>query len=75
MCESSFLRGAKKLKARNFQGRIAAIAEYGDQLDGLMESGADAAFNIYSESGRGFARHVCEKLETNLRPDGENGTG
>ena len=65
----------KKLKARNFQGRIAAIAEYGDQLDGLMESGADAAFNIYSESGRGFARHVCEKLETNLRPEGENGTG
>jgi hypothetical protein len=52
----------EQLRRRNFQGQIAAIAEYPDQLEGLLENGVDAAFNIYSEAGSGFARHVCEQL-------------
>lgn len=53
----------EQLQRRNFQGQIAAIAEYPDQLDALIEDGVDAAFNIYNEAGSGFARHVCEQLQ------------
>ncbi len=53
----------EQLKKRNYQGQIAAIAEYPDQLDNLLEKGAHAAFNIYSEAGSGFARHVCDQLQ------------
>lgn len=52
----------EQLKLKNFKGQIAAIAEYQDQLDNLLEEGADAAFNIYNEAGSGFARHVCDHL-------------
>lgn len=50
------------LKKRHFPGHIAAIAEYPDQMDSLIADGAHAAFNIYSEAGTGFARHVCDQL-------------
>jgi len=53
----------EQLHKRNYQGQIAAIAEYPDQLDNLIEKGAHAAFNIYREAGSGFARHVCEQLK------------
>ncbi|TMX38765.1 cation:proton antiporter family protein [Vibrio sp. Hep-1b-8] len=53
----------EQLQRRNFQGQIAAIAEYPDQLDALIQDGVDAAFNIYNEAGSGFARHVCEQLQ------------
>lgn len=56
----------EQLKRRQFKGQIAAIAEYPDQVDELMESGVDAAFNIYREAGSGFARHVCEQLTPNF---------
>ncbi|MGL6315963.1 cation:proton antiporter domain-containing protein [Vibrio sp. WXL103] len=52
----------EQLQRKNYQGQIAAIAEYSDQLEGLLENGVDAAFNIYQEAGSGFARHVCEQL-------------
>ena len=52
----------EQLKNRNFNGQIAAIAEYPDQLTSLIEQGVDAAFNIYSEAGSGFARSVYEEL-------------
>lgn len=56
----------EQLQLRNYQGQIAAIAEYTDQLDSLVENGVDAAFNIYSEAGSGFARHVCKQLKPNF---------
>lgn len=52
-----------QLNQRRFTGQIAAIAEYPDQMDSLLAEGAHAAFNIYSEAGSGFARHVCEHLQ------------
>ncbi|HHF3020042.1 TPA: cation:proton antiporter [Vibrio diabolicus] len=58
----------EQLKRRKYKGQIAAIAEYPDQLEGLLESGVDAAFNIYSEAGSGFARHVCKQLEPQFTP-------
>ncbi|MFB9133549.1 cation:proton antiporter [Vibrio sp. AK197] len=56
----------QQLQARGFNGQIAAIAEYPDQVEDLMESGVDAAFNIYREAGGGFARHVCDQLKPNF---------
>ncbi len=52
----------KELKNLNFKGKIAAIANYSDQIDMLLDSGAHAAFNVYNEAGSGFARHVCREL-------------
>ncbi|MGL4381360.1 MAG: cation:proton antiporter [Vibrio sp.] len=56
----------EQLHKRHYQGQIAAIAEYPDQIESLLEQGAHAAFNIYSEAGTGFARHVSEQLKPNF---------
>ncbi|MDC0611620.1 cation:proton antiporter [Vibrio sp.] len=61
----------QQLKNLGFEGKIAAIADYPDQIDTLLESGAHAAFNVYSEAGSGFARHVCRELEPSF--DNQNG--
>lgn len=53
----------QQLKNKGFTGNIAAIAEYPDQLESLLEEGVNAAFNIYHEAGSGFARHVCDQLQ------------
>ncbi|AUI85623.1 potassium transporter Kef [Vibrio azureus] len=58
----------KQLQSRNYQGQIAAIAEYPDQIETLLSNGVDAAFNIYSEAGSGFARHVCKQLHPQFNP-------
>ena len=58
----------EQLQRRHYKGQIAAIAEYPDQLDGLLENGVHAAFNIYNEAGSGFARHVCQQLEPKFTP-------
>ncbi|GLT17296.1 potassium transporter Kef [Vibrio zhanjiangensis] len=58
----------EQLKQRRFSGQIAAIAAYPDQIDSLVEGGVDAAFNIYSEAGIGFARHVCDQLKPQFTP-------
>ncbi|MGY5762145.1 cation:proton antiporter domain-containing protein [Vibrio cincinnatiensis] len=58
-----------QLKKRHFSGQIAAIAEYPDQMNNLLEEGAHAAFNIYSEAGTGFARHVCDHLQPTFARD------
>lgn len=58
----------EQLRARQYHGQIAAIAEFPDQVTELLDCGADAAFNIYNEAGAGFARHVCDTLEPEFRP-------
>ncbi len=56
-----------QLKQKGFNGQIAAIAEYSDQINELTEQGIDAAFNIYNEAGSGFARHVCDQLKPQFK--------
>ncbi|MCE0492985.1 cation:proton antiporter family protein [Vibrio salinus] len=58
----------EQLKSQGFKGKIAAIANYPDQIDTLLASGAHAAFNVYSEAGSGFARHVCHELDPSFHP-------
>ncbi|MCZ8487382.1 hypothetical protein O9992_04005 [Vibrio lentus] len=48
------------MKSCNFKGQIAAIAEYPDQSGNIEKKMVSMLlFNIYSEAGSGFARHVC----------------
>ncbi|TKG21898.1 potassium transporter Kef [Vibrio breoganii] len=58
----------EQLRLRGYQGKVAAIAEYQDQVEQFIELGADAAFDIYREAGSGFARHVCDTLSPNFTP-------
>lgn len=54
----------QQLHRHAFNGRIAAIAQFEDEMRPLQESGIDATFNVYSEAGCGFARHVMTTLNT-----------
>lgn len=51
-----------QLKEKGFQGHIAAIAMYDDEINLLKAAGAAAVYNFYSEAGIGFAEHVRHNL-------------
>lgn len=52
------LDALEQLQKFSFSGRIAATARYADEEEQLLESGATAVFNVYTEAGTGFADHV-----------------
>ena len=60
------------LQQSAYQGPVAAVARYADEIPQLEESGAALVFNIYTEAGTGFAEHViestplCENVEPGL---------
>ena len=56
------LFAVRQLKQLGYAGRIAAVAKYADELKALREAGVDAAYNLYTEAGAGFAEHVCNEL-------------
>jgi Trk K+ transport system NAD-binding subunit len=49
------------LKSLNFQGKLAAIAKYPDEIDSLKQAGVDSAFDLYTEAGTGFANHAYQE--------------
>ncbi len=51
-----------QLKAAHFSGKIAAIARYEDEIQTLLESGADKVFNFFTEAGAGFAEESLQLL-------------
>jgi predicted Kef-type K+ transport protein len=51
------------LRASNYEGKVAAIARFPDEVAVLQEAGVDVAFNMYAEAGAGFASHVRSNLE------------
>ena len=53
---------AKQLKALGYEGKIAAVAKFPDEIQLLEEAGVHAAFNLFAEAGAGFADHVCDDL-------------
>lgn len=55
------LFAAEQLRKAGFQGTLAAIAMYDDQLEDLRMAGVNSAFNFYAEAGNGFAEHVYEQ--------------
>ncbi|OOE55692.1 cation:proton antiporter family protein [Salinivibrio kushneri] len=52
----------EQIRQTGFNGKVAAIAKYQDELDQLKALGVDEAFNIYQEAGSGFARHVRDRF-------------
>ena len=59
---SAQVAAIKQTRKYGFKGKIAASAKYPDELQKLQELGVDAAFNIYSEVGTGFAQLASEKF-------------
>ena len=59
---SENLSVARELKERKYSGKVAAIAQFDDEVEALKEAGIHAAFNFYTEAGTGFADHVSEIL-------------
>ena len=53
---------AKQLRSLGYQGKIAAVAKFPDEIQQLEEAGVHAAFNLFAEAGAGFADHVCDDL-------------
>ena len=67
------MQAVRELQADNFNGTIAATAQFDDQVEELKEAGVHGAFNFYAEAGHGFAEHVCRSFhdECRLEPDGK----
>jgi hypothetical protein len=56
-----------QLRGAGFKGIISAICMYEDQIDELLEAGANTAFNFYSEAGVGLGEHVYRVYEEKLQ--------
>lgn len=52
------LDALEQLKKISFAGRITATAGYPEDEKKLLNSGATAVYNVYTEAGTGFADHV-----------------
>jgi predicted Kef-type K+ transport protein len=59
---SENLAAAQEITNMKFPGKIAAIAQFDDEVETLKKAGIHAAFNFYAEAGAGFADHVSEML-------------
>jgi hypothetical protein len=51
-----------QIKEKNYQGHLAAIARYDEDIILLKKAGADEVYNFYSEAGLGFAEHIRHNL-------------
>ena len=65
----------ERLKAVSFDGTVAVIAKFGDEVEALREAGATTVFNVYAEAGSGFVAHLfeqCPEIEArkDARPPG-----
>lgn len=60
------LDALEQLRGIDFKGGIAAMARYPDEEAQLRNAGATAVYNIYAESGAGFAAHVAESYPDSL---------
>jgi hypothetical protein len=57
------MSAARHLRSRGYEGCLAAVAHFDDQVDELRTAGVDAAFNFYNQAGLGFAEHAWSFLE------------
>jgi predicted Kef-type K+ transport protein len=58
----SNLYAAEKLREIGYDGFVAALVNYPDQVEPLKELGVDVVFNARAEAGVGFADSVAEIL-------------
>jgi len=53
----------EKLKERGYEGEIAAMAQFDDEVETLRKAGVNTSFNVFGEAGIGLASHVCKTLD------------
>lgn len=52
----------QQIRETGYQGPVAAIAKFQDEVELLKQEGIDSVFNLYEEAGGGFADGVLEYL-------------
>ncbi|MBU2976866.1 cation:proton antiporter family protein [Alteromonas sp. C1M14] len=57
-----------QLKFSGYQGKIAAIARYEDEVQALLNQGVDKVFNFFTEAGLGFAEESLAYVNTTVFP-------
>ena len=57
------LSALSQLKELNYQPQISAIVGYPDEEELLRAQGVSVVYNIYTDSGTGFAEHVIDQLD------------
>lgn len=53
---------SQQLRRAGFQGKIAAIARYEDEVQAILDTGCDKVFNFFTEAGTGFAEESLQLL-------------
>ena len=53
----------EQIRAAEFDGYVAALARYPDEIPILRRAGADLAFDVYGEAGAGFARDIADRIQ------------
>lgn len=54
-----------QLRHAHFNGQIAAIARYQDEVQPLLDKGVDKVFNFFTDAGVGFAEESIAMLKEN----------
>ena len=57
-----------RVRERNLNARVFAVASHEDEVAELIDAGAEAAWNMYSEAGIGLATEVISFFR-NKDPD------
>lgn len=58
----SMLSVIEKLQKYGYQGEMAAVARFDDEVVMLREAGVDIAVNVFAEAGAGLAAHAVSTL-------------
>jgi predicted Kef-type K+ transport protein len=56
-----------QLRSASYNGKIAAIARYEDEVQPLLDVGVDKVFNFFTEAGFGFAEESFELLNKSVK--------
>lgn len=68
------IHAAERLREQGFEGRMAAVSHYRDEVPALQEAGVDLAFDLYREAGVGLIDTVREQVaKTGLVAAAEEG--
>lgn len=67
--QDSNMYAAQMLRESHYNGRVAAIARFPDEVEALQQAGVHIVFNMYAEAGAGFANHVRANLPAEDYPD------
>ncbi len=59
----SNMYAAGVLRESDYQGQVAAVARFPDEVQALQQAGVHIAFNMYAEAGAGFASHVRGNMD------------